>query len=163
MPANDKDTEPRNPQPREFMEPPASDERALRPRKGRQRQALGRLSRQLSEQELSGAGALKMLLDLLDTLEDENEELREFRDEFHMRDKEVAVLRERLREATAREIVLGATMIGGSAILGYAPALWQSQPTGLFAVVVGALLVLGSVAGRLTWKPQPAGSAEKRR
>ena len=151
MSTADTYAEPPSPQPREFTERPGSD-RAPLPRKDRQRQALRRLSRQLSEDELSSP-ALKTIVDLLDTLEEENEELREFRDEFYARDKEVAVLQERLREATAREIVLGPT-VGVALILGYAPSLRQSQPTGLIALVAGALLLVGSVAGWLAWKPR---------
>lgn len=102
-----------------------------------------------------------MILDRLDTLDEENEELREYRHEFYVRDKKVAVLQERLRETRAREVVLGTMLAGGSLIIGYAPSLWQSQPTGLIALVIGALFLVGSVAGRLTWKSRPAGPVER--
>lgn len=160
MSTADTYAEPPSPQPRELTEPSGSELAPL-PRKDRQRQALRRLSRQLSEEELSSPGALKMILDLLDTLEEENEELKEYRHEFYVRDKKVAVLHERLREGTAREIVLGTMLAGGSLIIGYATSQWQSQPTGWIALVVGALFLVGSVAGRLTWKSGPAGTVER--
>lgn len=96
---------------------------------------------------------------------EENYEMQEFRDRFHECDREVAVLRERNKEATAQDIVIGATLAVGALIIGFVPSLWapiDENPNGLIALVVGAVLVLGSVGARLSWR-RPVGSVEKER
>ena len=144
MPTGDTGAEPLNLQLEEYAEPGGSGEEAPR-RKGR---PFRDLSRKLSPEELRGTGTQKMILDLLDQLQDENEELKEFKERFHERDKEVAVLLERLKKSKAQDIVIGATLAGGSLILGHLPSLLL--PTGFpssigwIALVVGGLLVVGS-------------------
>jgi hypothetical protein len=88
------------------------------------------LRRELSEEELSNPGTLRMILDQHDELLQENDELRRIRERFHVCEKEAAVLRERLNKSNAQDIVLGPALVGGSLILGYLPSLWSTQPTG---------------------------------
>ena len=155
MPAGDAGAEPLNRQLDEYAEPGGGDEEAPR---GKGRQSFRRLSRELSLEELRETGTQKMILDLLDGLEEENDEQKEFKEKFHERDKDVAVLRERLKKSTAQDIVIGATLAGGSLILGHLPSL----PDGWVAPVVGGLLVAGSVATWIALKRR-AGSSEKKR
>ena len=128
-------------------EPPEDEARWRRSGKGRR--AFRGLRRELSEDELSNTGTLRMILDQHDQLVEENDDLRRVRERFHACNREAAVLRERLKKSNAHDIVLGATLAGGSLVLGYLPSLWSTQPTGLIALVVGTTLVVGSVVARL--------------
>ena len=130
-----------------YTEPPDGDEGVQRGGKGRQ--AFRELRRELSEEELSNPGTLRMILDQHDELVQENDELRRVKERFHACDKEAAVLRERLDRSNSQDIVLGAALAGGSLILGYLPSLWATQPTGSIALVVGAVFVVGSVLARV--------------
>ena len=70
---------------------PHADGPAHGKRKGRQ--ALSKVRRELSEEEMSSPAVQRMLLDELERLEMEASELREFKDKFHTTDKDAAVLR----------------------------------------------------------------------
>ena len=161
MPTGDTGAEPLNLQLEEYAEPGGSGEEAPR-RKGR---PFRDLSRKLSPEELRGTGTQKMILDLLDQLQDENEELKEFKEKFHERDKDVAVLRERLKKSTAQDIVIGATLAGGALVLDYLPSLLLStglpSPSGWIALVVGGLFSCGITSGMAVLK-RPIGSSEKK-
>ena len=156
MPTGDTGAEPLNRQPQEYAESRGSGKEVPR---GKGRQSFRRLSRELSPEDLRETGTQKMILDLLDRLEDENDELKEFKEKFHERDKEVAVLRERLKKSTAQDIVIGAMLAGGSLVLGYLPSLLL--PTGWIALVVGGLFSCGITSGMEVLK-QPSGSSEKK-
>ena len=90
---------------RDYTEPPDGEEGVRRSGKGRQ--AFRKLRRELSEEELSNPGTLRMILDQHDELLQENDELRRIRERFHVCEKEAAVLRERLNKSNAQDIVLG--------------------------------------------------------
>ena len=162
MPAGDTGAEPLNRQPQEYAESRGSGKEVPR---GKGRQSFRRLSRELSPEDLRETGTQKMILARLDRLEDENEELKEFKEKFHERDKDVAVLRERLKKSTAQDIVIGATLAGGSLVLGYLPSLLLPtgllSPTGWIALVVGGLFSCGITSGMEVLK-QPSGSSEKK-
>lgn len=146
----------------EFTERDSDEDRS---RSGKGRQPYRRLQRELTEEELATSGVQKLILYENDKLWEENYEMQEFRDRFHECDREVAVLRERNKEATAQDIVIGATLAVGALIIGFVPSLWapiDENPNGLIALVVGAVLVLGSVGARLSWR-RPVGSVEKER
>ena len=156
MPAGDTGAEPLNRQLDEYAEPGGGDEEASL---GKGRQPFHGLSRQLSLEDLRQTGTQKMILDLLDRLQDENEELKEIRERFHGRDKEVAVLRERLKKSTVQDILLDAALIGGALILGYLPSLPSSHR---WIAFVGGLFVVGPVVARLALK-RPASSSEEKK
>lgn len=149
-------------EPRELAERGSDEDRS---RSGKGRHPYRRLPRELTEEELATSGVQKLILHENDQLWEQNYELQGFRDRFHETDKEVAVLRERHKEAAAQDIVLGATLAIGALIIGFVPSLWapiEEAPTGLIALVVGAVLVLGSVGARLSWR-RPFSRLEKER
>lgn len=145
--ANRDKSEDRRTVPREDAEPPDGNQRPRTNVKGQG--ALQKLRRVLSEEEFSSPGTRIMLLEELDRLRQENYELRDIRERFHERDKGAAVLREQLKKSNAQDIILGATLAGGSLILGNLPSLWSTQPTGWIALVVGGVFVGGTVVARL--------------
>ena len=133
--------------PSEDTEPPDGDQRTADNVKGAR--STTKLRRELSEEEFSSPGTRIMLLEELDRLRQENYELRDIRERFHERDKDSAVLQEQLKKSNAQDIILGATLAGGSLILGNLPSLWSTQPTGWIALVVGGVFVAGTVVARL--------------
>lgn len=109
------------------------------------RKALSSLKRDLSDEELASPAVQKLLLDEIERLEEENTELSGFRARFHDCDKRAAVLDQKSKVNTAQEIIsLSCITIGGAA-LGYAPSVWNVQPTGSMALIFGLVLVLFGV------------------
>ncbi|MBL8388571.1 MAG: hypothetical protein JNK17_10175 [Hydrogenophaga sp.] len=121
---------------------------APEPAKGRSsRKALSSLRRELSDKELLSPAVQKLLLDEIDRLESEHAELSGFRTRFYDADKRAAVLDQKNSINTGQEIVSTASITVGGALLGYAPSVWSSQPTGAVTLISGAILVvLGVVA-----------------
>ncbi len=113
------------------------------------REAFREIRRQLSEEDLSSRGVQKLLLDELERAEAECEILIGYVERFHEADKRAAVLDERVKTATALEIMFGVGIGVGGAIMGLAPLFWQDQPKGYIALAVGLLLSLGATIARL--------------
>ena len=112
------------------------------------RQSLSKVRRELSDEELATPAVQRMLIEEVERLESERIELREFRDRFYLADKRADILQERVKRATAEDIIFGLCLTVGSAVLGYAPTLWAHQPSGYFALIIGALLIVGAIAFR---------------
>ncbi len=130
-------------------EPPTSPKEAEpeQPKGKSKRKAFASLRRELNDKELSSPAVQKLLLDEIDRLEDNNIELCGFRGRFYDADKRAAILEEKSKIRVSNEVVSTACITVGAAALGYAPAVWASQPTGFICIVFGLLLViLGIVA-----------------
>jgi hypothetical protein len=113
------------------------------------RQAFRDLRRQLTESDLASPGVQKLILDDLEQSEVECEELRAYIERYHEADKRAGILEERLKPARAVEVFFGVGVGVGGIIMGLAPVFWTQQPQGIISLVLGALLVIGSVIGRL--------------
>ena len=113
------------------------------------RRAFRNVRRELSDEELSSPAIQRILIDDIERLEKESIKLGEFHDKFYEADKKAAVLEEKLKEKTAQEIVFGVCLTVGAASLGYAPSVWQSQPTGWISIIFGSLLIIGGVAAKV--------------
>lgn len=105
------------------------------------RKALSHLKRELSDDDLAQQGVQKLLIDKLDEVEEENVELRGYRERFHDTDKRLAVLTEKQRVRVSTEIISGASLAIGAAALGFAPAVWD-KPEGLIVAIFGAVLII---------------------
>jgi hypothetical protein len=113
------------------------------------RRALSRVKRELTDAELGSTGVQKMLLESLAVAEEENSDLRSFRNKYYQADKQNGVLQEKLISRTAAEIVsLGCLAVGGAA-LGYAPSAWASQPNGWIALAFGSILTVAGIVARV--------------
>jgi hypothetical protein len=111
------------------------------------RQSLARVRRELSEDELSSPAVQRLLVEEIYRLEREQGRLEKYREDFHAADKRVAVLEVQANKKLAGEIVFGACLSVGAALLGVAPSLWDNQPYGWLMVVIGAFLsVLGIIS-----------------
>jgi hypothetical protein len=111
--------------------------------------ALSRLKRELTDDELGSPGVQKMLLDFLERAEEDNVDLKPFREKYYQTDKQNGVLQEKLRFRTAADIVSMGSLAVGAAALGYAPSVWASQPSGWIALAFGILLTLVGILARV--------------
>jgi len=110
--------------------------------------ALSGIRRDLTDEELSSAGARKLLIDRLDQTERQVVELKDFRDRFHAADKQVAVLTEKAQQHTAAEVLYGFALSVGAIFVGLAPSAWSTQPYGWLSLLAGAGLMIGAVIYR---------------
>lgn len=114
------------------------------------RRSLKNLKRELDEAELSSPVVQKMLVEEIERLDREVTELKDYRKRYYSMDKQNAVLSEQLKRAMGSKVISGATLAVGAAALGYAPNLWNSQPSGWFAIAFGViLLIFGILAERV--------------
>jgi hypothetical protein len=113
------------------------------------RQSLRAIRRELQEGELTNPGVQRLILEDLETAERECEALGEYVERFHEADKRAAVLEEKLRTNTALEILFAVGIGMGFVILGLAPYFWDATLRGPAALCVGAVLIVGSVVGRV--------------
>lgn len=122
---------------------------ASEPTKGRRgRQSLASARRELSEKELASPAVIKLLLDDIDRLEDENTALSDYRSKYHDTDRKLAVLEQKNKQSKAHEVIAVACQIVGAAALGYVPAAWSTQPTGAICLIFGVLLVGGGLVAK---------------
>ena len=112
------------------------------------RKALSRLKRELSEEDLSTPGVQKMLVEELERAEEENNELKTFRDKFNTADKELAVSKEKLKGWTSLEMISTACIAVGAAALVYVPEAWKNQPDGWIALIFGVVLTFIGVLAK---------------
>ncbi len=112
------------------------------------RQAFSRIRRELSEEELATPAVQRMLVAEMERLDEETIDLRDYRERYYVAERGEAILEERLKKNKAADIVFGVTLSVGAAALGYAPALWNNQPSGAIAIVFGVVLILSGIAAR---------------
>lgn len=114
--------------------------------KGRRSFRLAR--RELTDEELAGSGVTKMMLDELDRLETDCFALKGVSDQYHQADKQVGILQEKLKQRTAFDILTSGSLAVGSALTGFAPNLWNTNPfaTAFIAAFGIILTVVGVVA-----------------
>lgn len=109
-----------------------------------QEKPLSRLSRVLTEEDLKGAGVRKMLLGQLDEYEQCKCELSDYRQKFHHKDKEAAVLNEKIAGFITFEWLYSLLLTVGAILIGF----YASQPDqgyiilgiGVFSVIVAVYL-----------------------
>jgi hypothetical protein len=113
------------------------------------RRSLSSIRREIEESELSNPGTQKMLLGELDRLEEELAAASSYRNNFHEMDKRHAVLEARFTVHKAFEVVTNAALAGGSAILGFVPGVWGTQPLAGVLLLTGGIFVVGAIIARV--------------
>lgn len=113
------------------------------------RRPFTRLRRELSEEELTSTAVQRLLLDEVERLEGQVIELASYKDHYHALDKKSAVLEQSLKKSKASEIIFGICLCVGAAALGYAPSLWNHQPSGYISIAFGLILIIGGAVSRL--------------
>ena len=151
----DTDAEPLSTQPEEYTDSSPGAAGARSRGKGQPQYALRDLRRTLSQDELSTSGVQIMLLDKVDglqaekddlhgRLQNESNELRKIRDDFHQCERKAAVLNERLKQSPAGDILLAA----GSLFFGLVPSLTSLRPFVLIPIIGGAVIMLTGAVWR---------------
>lgn len=108
------------------------------------------LSRELNDVDLANPGVQKMLLSELERVDGECGTLRGYSERFHEADKQVGILREKLRTVTSIEVIFGVGMAIGGAIFTLAfsfPEVMKSYKE--VFLIVGAVIILGVSGARL--------------
>lgn len=111
----------------------------------RLRKSLSSARRDLSEEELSSSAVQKLLIDEVERLEDENQDLDYYREEFHKADKRASIFEERHRRVISQEIISNGCLVVGAAALGYVPSLSKDATTATIVAVFGGILVVAGI------------------
>jgi hypothetical protein len=90
-----------------------------------------------------------MLIDEIERLERESTELADFRDRYYQTEKRVAVLEEKAKVSLSGEVIFGICLTIGAASLGYAPSVWEHQPSGWLSIAFGAILIVGGIVSKV--------------
>jgi hypothetical protein len=99
-----------------------------------------RVQRLLSEEDMSSPAVQKLLLNENDRMNKEIEKLHLVEEKYHIRDKEAAILEEKLKKSTGAEILYTICTGGGSALVGFSKAFWDNNGWVLF--VMGFMFVI---------------------
>ena len=88
-------------------------------------------------------------MDALFRAEEENAELRLFRDKYHQADKKNGIFEEKLKTNTAVDVISMGCMAAGGIAFGYSRGLWSAQlGTAVAATVLGTILIFIGITAR---------------
>lgn len=102
-----------------------------------------KVTRFLSEEEMGSPAVLKLLLSENDRQGREIECLKEIENRYYKRDKEAAILEEKINQSTRSEILFTVCETGGSALAGVSGIFWDNK--GWILLLFGLLLVGGGL------------------
>lgn len=114
------------------------------------KQAFQYITRELSDDDLKNPAVGKLLLNEIDRLEIENDELGDYKEQFHEADKKVAVLKEKSKTHLVAEI----TSVGCIAIGGILIGHGMSEPSnwiigcGALVFIIGIVAIVAKVVKR---------------
>lgn len=111
--------------------------------------AFRRITREITDDELSSPAARKFLLAEVDRLDEENRLLRGYQERFHEIDKRAALLENKIKRSVSGEFVSASGLAVGAAALGYAPAVWSSPPSGWIALAFGSILIVFGIVAKV--------------
>lgn len=114
------------------------------------RKALAGVQRELSQEDLASPGVQKMLIEELERAEEENIELRAFREKFHGADKELGIAKQKIKGWTAMEILSTGCIAVGAAAFAYLPEAVKTKYGGWVAVAFGGVLTLIGILAKTT-------------
>lgn len=102
------------------------------------------LSRELTENEWKGSGTRKLILEQLAQLANEVNELKRYRSQYYEKDKESAILRQKLRQSTAVEMLFDFCLAVGGVLVGLATFLFDKGQwiLGLVILLTGVVLLV---------------------
>ena len=99
-----------------------------------------RVQRLLSEEDMSSPAVQKLLLNENARMNKEIEKLHLVEEKYHNRDKEAAILEEKLKKSAGSEILYTICTGGGSALVGFSKAFWDNN--GWVLLVMGFVFVI---------------------
>ncbi len=104
------------------------------------------LSRELTESEWKSSGTRKLILEQLAQLANEVNELKEYRSQYYEKDKESAVLRQKLYQSTAVEILYAFCFAAGGALVSVGTFLFDKLvPVATVTFIIGLILLIAPV------------------
>ena len=114
---------------------------------GYKNKAFSKLSRELSESDLSNPSISRMLLSQIDSLEKENRLLKNIEEKFHKTDKENGVLLEKQRRSVATEILsqFCLTLAGGLLSISTLDFSNPVKINNVIFLIFGGILLVGSI------------------
>jgi hypothetical protein len=118
------------------------------------RPAFRDIKRELTDEDLAGSGAQKLILDMLLTAENDRDDYKQYLTKYYESYTRTKVLEEKLKNDETNEIMFGVGVGVGGTIIGLAPTFWINAPAGILALLVGCLLAGGATVGRLRFKRQ---------
>lgn len=101
------------------------------------------VQRQFSEVDMNSPAVKKMLLNENDRLNRENEKLQQVREKYYARDKEAAVLEEKLKQSTGSEVLYTLCTSGGAALVGFSKVFWGNG--GWILLLMGFIFIVGGI------------------
>lgn len=99
-----------------------------------------KVQRLLSEEDMNSPAVQKLLLNENARMNKEIEKLHLVEEKYHNRDKEAAILEEKLKKTTGAEILYTVCTGGGSALVGFSKAFWDNN--GWVLLVMGFVFVI---------------------
>lgn len=110
------------------------------------------ISRQIDEADLDSPAVKRILLGEVDTLQLRVSKLESTEKQYHVIDKECAVLREKIKSLSSQEVLYGFCLTVGSVIVGLSTLVWNDG-YGWVAILIGASLVVGAVLSKvIKWR-----------
>lgn len=114
--------------------------------------AYQKLPRDLTEAEVVSPGALKLMLNDIDRLNEEVARLSQYRDDFYSADKEKAILTAQLSTKLSKEVLYSITITLGATLIGFSPEIWDlSTKFGIIDLAFGVVLVIGGLFSKFNY------------
>ena len=105
------------------------------------------IKRDLSEVDLKNPAVQRLLLSENDKLEHQVHKLQLIEENYHYIDKECAVLKERINQNTAFEIIFTTCITIGSALSGISGLFWEQK--GFILLLIGLGLTFGGIIAKI--------------
>jgi hypothetical protein len=105
----------------------------------------------LSDAELTNAAVIKLIIDRMHTAESQRDGFKRYTDLYHATDKEVGILKEKLKTDLANEIMFGVGLTMGGAAVGLVPYFWDKDKGNLGVIIcvgVAVVCTIGSIVAR---------------
>jgi hypothetical protein len=121
------------------------------------RRALSRLTRELDDADLTNPGVVKMLLQEVERLDEENADLKSFRERYFTADKTLATTSAALHTSGKQNFSIETLSVAciaiGGALIGFGRTLWpDGSMTSRMLVGVGFVLLGAGIAVRIFGK-----------
>lgn len=110
------------------------------PTEVRKAKSYATLRRNLSEKELMNIGSVNLMIDDIERMEAELHDLRRLRPDYHAKDKQHAILVEKLAAYKLSELSYNISISLGALLVGSAKSLWAVDYFGVAALAGGLTL-----------------------
>ena len=109
-----------------------------------------KVQRLLSEEDMRSSAVQKLLLNENDRMSRDIEKYHLMEEKYHIRDKEAAILEEKMKQSVGAEVLYTLCTAGGSALVGFSKALWEYD--GWIFLLMGLLFIVGGILFKVVKK-----------